>query len=65
MPSNAVVTGWLWLAALFETERQIDAQARQTAIRYEIPLGQLVHAFCLIWEKLPRPIATKAARLTR
>ena len=41
-------------AVLFETERQSDAQAKQTAIMYEIPLGQLVHAFCLMWEKLPR-----------
>jgi hypothetical protein len=39
---------------LFETGRQIDAQARQTAISYEVPLGQLVHALCLTWEKLPR-----------
>ncbi len=41
-------------AVHFQTERQIDAQAKQTAINYEIPLGQLVHAFCLMWEKLPR-----------
>ena len=48
---------WAWSnfrRCISETERQIDAQARQTAINYEIPLGQLVHAFCLMWEKLPR-----------
>ena len=26
---------------------------RQTAISYEIPFGQLIHAFYLAWEKLP------------
>jgi len=41
-------------AVLLQTERQIDANARQTAVNYEIPLGQLVHAFCLAWEKLPK-----------
>jgi hypothetical protein len=37
-----------------QTERQIDAQAKQTAINQEIPLGQLVHALWMMWEKLPR-----------
>ena len=41
-------------AVHLQTERQIDANARQTAVNYEIPLGQLVHAFCLMWEKLPK-----------
>jgi hypothetical protein len=41
-------------AVQFQTERQIDALARQTAINQEVPLGQLVHALCLVWEKLPR-----------
>ena len=34
-------------AVHLQTERQNDVQATQTAITYEIPLGQLVHAFCL------------------
>ncbi len=37
-----------------QSERQFEAQAEQIAINYEIPLGQLVHAFHLLWEKLPR-----------
>ena len=37
-----------------QTGRQIDAQAKQTAISYKIPLGQLVHAFYLMWKKLPK-----------
>jgi hypothetical protein len=37
-----------------QTENQVRAQTRLNAINYEIPLGQQVHAFCLIWEKLPR-----------
>jgi hypothetical protein len=41
-------------AVHLQTERQIDAQAEQTAISYEIPLGQLVHAFYLKWEKLAK-----------
>ena len=41
-------------AVLLQTERQIDAQAKQTAVSYDIPLGQLVHAFCLMWEKLAK-----------
>jgi hypothetical protein len=38
----------------FQIEQQIGAQARQSAINQEIPFGQLVHAFYLIWEKLPK-----------
>jgi hypothetical protein len=41
-------------AVLSETERQNDAQAKQIAISFEIPFGQLVHAFCLMWGKLPK-----------
>ena len=41
-------------AVHLQTQRQIDINARQTAVNYEIPLGQLVHAFCLMWEKLPK-----------
>ena len=41
-------------AVHLRTEREIDAQAKQTAISYEIPLGQVVHAFCQMWLKLPR-----------
>ena len=41
-------------AVHLQTERQIDANARQTAVSYEVPLGQLVHVFCLLWEKLPK-----------
>jgi hypothetical protein len=37
-----------------QTKLHIDAHARSTTIDYEIPLGQQVHAACLIWDKLPR-----------
>jgi hypothetical protein len=41
-------------AVHLQTKSQIDANARQTAANHEIPLGQLIHAFCLVWEKLPK-----------
>ena len=41
-------------AVHIHTERQIDAHAKEIAIDQEIPLGQLIHAFCLKWEKFPR-----------
>jgi hypothetical protein len=37
-----------------QTEDQFRAQTRLSTINYEIPVGQQVHAFCLLWEKLPR-----------
>jgi hypothetical protein len=37
-----------------QTKAQIDALARETAIRLEIPIGQQVHAFSLLWDKMPR-----------
>jgi hypothetical protein len=42
-------------AVHLQSERQTDAQARHIAINQEIPFGQLVHAFCLMWEKLLKP----------
>ena len=41
-------------AVYLQIERQINANARQAAVSYEVPLGQLIHAFCLMWEKLPK-----------
>ena len=37
-----------------QTERQASAQARLTAVNYEIPSGQHVDAFYWLWERLPR-----------
>jgi hypothetical protein len=39
---------WAWSnfrRSILQSERQFEAQAKQIAINYEIPLGQLVHAF--------------------
>jgi hypothetical protein len=36
------------------THRNSAGHARQTAIRYDIPLGQQVHAFMEFWKKQPR-----------
>ena len=36
------------------TLRRSDEQARQATTHYDIPVGQQVHAFCLLYDKLPR-----------
>ena len=41
-------------AELVDTLQRSDEQARQTAIHHDIPIGQQVHAFCLLHDKLPR-----------
>ena len=41
-------------AVYSQTKQQLDALARETAIHFEIPVGQQVHAFSLLWDKMPR-----------
>ncbi len=41
-------------AEIVGTLQRSDEQARQTAIHHDIPIGQQVHAFCLLHDKLPR-----------
>jgi hypothetical protein len=36
------------------TLKDSDERTKQVAIAYDIPLGQQVHAFCLLYDKLPR-----------
>jgi hypothetical protein len=38
----------------FQTERQMGMQERSLAINYDIPIGQQVLAFYLLWERMPR-----------